>query len=542
MTNGASLKLIIVGLDGADWDIARPLMERGEMPALKSIVDDGASGPLRSVTPPVSAVAWGAFMTGMSPAGTGAMGFGETDIRRYEYHLGIPLNSKPWVGRTFWDMMGSAGLKTAVVGVPATFPAWKVNGVMVSGFPAPQGSADSFFPAETADWATGPINLEEGAAQGGATGDFIKANRDMADNVLQLVKTIVDKTAPEILAVVFSEIDKIQHRFLGDAGPGESRMGDVDETLISFYRDADRRLGELLALAPDDCAVIVLSDHGGGPSPTKFVNINAWLADKGFFTPTSKAGASPAVETLKNIIRSKIPRAHLQKAKKALRGGGMMDVANWSATRAYCSHIHVPCSAIIINLEGRQPKGIVGAGEKYESLRTEIIKNLSEITDPQTGARVVKSAWRREELFSGPHIENVPDIIIEFFDGYRSGYAASGSFVSDIPEAMLRSHLGGGTHRMDGAFAARGACFKNGFSAKTLRMMDVAPTICHAAGFPVPENFEGAVMTEIFSDEFLAANPPTAGPALAGAADAAASASEDDLRSMEKKLEGFGYL
>lgn len=542
MTNGESLKFIIAGLDGADWDVARPLMERGEMPVLKSIVDGGSSGPLRSVTPPVSAVAWGAFMTGMSPAGTGAMGFGETDIRRYEYHLGKPLNSRPWVGRAFWDMMGAAGLKTAVVGVPATFPAWKINGVMVSGFPAPQGSRDSFFPSEAADWAPGPINLREGAAQGGATEDFIRANRDMADNTLRLVTTIIEKTSPDILAVVFSEIDKIQHKFMGNAGPGENRIRAVDETVNAFYRDADRRLGEILALAPVDCSVIVLSDHGGGPSPTKFVNLNAWLASKGFFKPSSIAGASPAMEKIKNIIRSKIPRAHLQKAKRALRGGGMMDIADWSATTAYCSHIHVPCSSIIINLEGRQPRGVVRPGDEYESLRTEIIKGLAEITDPQTGAAIVKNAWRREELFSGPRIDNVPDIIIEFSDGYRSGYASAGQVVTDIPDAMLRSHLGGGTHRMDGIFAARGTCFKSGCSATGLRIMDAAPTICHAAGFPVPENFEGSVMTGIFDEAFMAARPPAPGPALAPRDPDVAAASVEDLRSMEKKLEGFGYL
>lgn len=540
-----SLKLIIVGLDGADWEIARPLMERGEMPALKTIVDDGVSAPLRSIVPPVSAAAWGAFMTGMTPAGTGAMGFGETDIRKYEYHLGKPLNSAPWAGRTFWDMIGTSGMKTAIVGVPASFPAWPVNGVMVSGFPAPPNSSASFYPPEIAEWTSGPINLPDGVAHAGSSAAFIDMNRVMADNTLNLVQKIIEKIEPEILAVVFSEIDKIQHRFMGNAGPGKNRMDNISDTIKTFYREADRRLGKIIECAPDDCSIVVLSDHGGGPSPEKFINLNAWLAEKGFYKSSSAATSSRAAESFKNLIRSKIPRAHLQKAKSMLckgNGGGILNNTDWSATRAYCMHIHVPCSSIIINAEGRQPQGIVRAGDEYELLRTEIIKGLLEITDQETNAPVVKSAWRREELFSGPHLENVPDILLEFFDGYRSGYSAVIPVVANIPEAMLKSHLGGGTHRMNGIFAARGKCFKHGFSPDELRILDTAPTICHAAGFPIPQNFEGAVMRNIFDEQFIAANPPESCKPLTSLSDGTPSTTDEDFQSMGKKLEGFGYL
>src|SRR5215203_4563182 len=77
-SNGAGgQRLLIVGWDGADWDILRPLMEAGTLPTVSSLVGGGTSGTLVSTLPTHSWAAWASFLTGMHPAGHGVFDFVE---------------------------------------------------------------------------------------------------------------------------------------------------------------------------------------------------------------------------------------------------------------------------------------------------------------------------------------------------------------------------------------------------------------------------------------------------------------------------------
>jgi len=101
------LRLLVIGLDGATFDIIKPLIAQGRQPALSRLVAEGASGPLRSTIPPVSAPAWSTFMTGLNPGKHGIFQWRAYDPTKYTCLDGHLIISSRLAGRTFWDILGS---------------------------------------------------------------------------------------------------------------------------------------------------------------------------------------------------------------------------------------------------------------------------------------------------------------------------------------------------------------------------------------------------------------------------------------------------
>ena len=126
-------RVLILGLDGATFDILEPLWAEGRCPNIQRLAK-GVRGPLRSVTPPLSFPAWSTFLTGKDPGKHGVFGFTSLDEGTYRLRF---VNAGDRVGSSFWMRLSEHGQRVCCLGVPATYPAEKVNGVMVCGFDAP---------------------------------------------------------------------------------------------------------------------------------------------------------------------------------------------------------------------------------------------------------------------------------------------------------------------------------------------------------------------------------------------------------------------
>ncbi|HEY8684596.1 MAG TPA: alkaline phosphatase family protein, partial [Chloroflexota bacterium] len=140
-------RVYVVGFDGATWRFIRPLVERGEMPNFQRVMAEGVSGELASVIPFQSAAAWVTFMTGKNSGKHGVYMFQDYDALSYTY-AGRTANSRYFSGQTIFDVVGEMGGSVSAIRVPLTYPAWPVNGVMVSGFPTPGDTPESFYPPE----------------------------------------------------------------------------------------------------------------------------------------------------------------------------------------------------------------------------------------------------------------------------------------------------------------------------------------------------------------------------------------------------------
>ncbi len=70
-----SSPVLLIGLDGADFSILRPLMDQGGMPFLKSFIQSGVSADLRTIIPPLTPPAWTSLVTGCRPGRHGVFDF-----------------------------------------------------------------------------------------------------------------------------------------------------------------------------------------------------------------------------------------------------------------------------------------------------------------------------------------------------------------------------------------------------------------------------------------------------------------------------------
>ena len=126
--------LLVLGLDGATFDVIHPMVAAGKLPNLARMMERGEWAPLRSTTPPVTFPAWSSFMTGLEPAGHGLFDF--TQKLAGSYRIGF-VNATDRRGSSLFAWVSKAGGRVLVLGVPATFPAEPVNGLLVPGFDAP---------------------------------------------------------------------------------------------------------------------------------------------------------------------------------------------------------------------------------------------------------------------------------------------------------------------------------------------------------------------------------------------------------------------
>lgn len=296
-------RVALIGIDGADWRVIRPMLERGELPHLGRLVTEGASGVLRSYPPTMSPQVWNTIVTGKHYSEHGVDWFVvRLDAPRERADLEtdepmIPVTSAARKVPALWDILGQAGDRVGAIGFWATWPATPVRGFMVSDrFSYSRvnmlGGADQYLDYQTYPpalagelrdlvMAPGDVTPEDRARFLGAPveGGNWRAKHDIiAELDITYAQTetyrrvgleMLDRGQPDFFAIYFQGVDVVCHYFwefyrpqaAGHTVPPEliDRFGGVVE---AFYRYQDAILGEILDRLGDDTVVIVVSDHG----------------------------------------------------------------------------------------------------------------------------------------------------------------------------------------------------------------------------------------------------------------------------------------
>src|SRR5690606_17716249 len=140
-------RIVVIGLDGATWDLLRPRMNDGRLPNLARLARSGATGDLESIYPPETPAAWPSFMTGKNPGKHGVFDFLVYDP---ESKTERPVNAGLRVGKTLWEYLSDAGKTSLVLNVPPTYPPASIRGAMVTDFLTPADAQDYTHPRELA--------------------------------------------------------------------------------------------------------------------------------------------------------------------------------------------------------------------------------------------------------------------------------------------------------------------------------------------------------------------------------------------------------
>jgi predicted AlkP superfamily phosphohydrolase/phosphomutase len=535
-------RLLILGLDGATFDLIRPWAEQGRLPAFATMLDEGACGSLRSVPNMNTAPAWTTFMTGKNPGKHGVFWFAEQggDAGRVRFVTAADRH-----GASLWRLLSDADHRVAIVNVPLTYPAEQVNGVLVAGFDAPSTRSPSFSqPAGLIDELErecGPYVLHASVTHHAGAGEHarvVKETLAAEESRMRAARYLMENRDWDVFMYMIKSTDQAAHHVWDYTAASQER-------LFPVYQYADRALATFLDYAGSDCGVIVMSDHGMGWRQPAAEHLNDILAQLGYLRRAGSSGAAARWRTLRlakrlgpaarGFVKQRLPNLY-RRFGYQIRFGGL----DWENTRAFSDNTR---SCVWVNLEGRDPNGTVPP-EDYETLVKELREILVGLVDPETGRPVVESVWTPEEIYSGPYVDRAPDLQIDWrYERPVRALQYDGPFGRALSRRSTKGFMHGlsGAHRPLGVLMMKGPQFAGSRRVEDASLQDLAPTILHLAEMPVPEDMDGRVLQEALAEPH--ASRPVSHAASGGDGDGPqVTYTEREAEEVEERLSALGYL
>ena len=525
-------KVIVLGWDSATFDVIDPLIEQGRLPALSSLMRRGVRAPLRSVWPPMTDCAWTCAFTGVNPGRHGIYGSWYRAPGAYACRY---FSSRDRSAPASWELTND--VRHLVWSVPMAFPPEPIEGVMVAGYGAPPGS-QFCEPKEIQRELAARWPLEDllDRAPHSSLESFFDDLVRGADAQAEALVWLARHSEVDAISAVFPQVDRAQHFFWALRG-SDHRLGQAVEGVYEALDAATRLIVESFP----DADVMVVSDHGAGDLKAD-VNVGAWLSQRGDAVHVERARSKllGALWALPPPVRKLGRRLAPGVARKTFFAtlSEQLGSFDWSRTKAFVG-FH---GDLWLNLEGREPNGIVSEAEA-PALLEELRGDLLQITDPASGEAVFEDVHARDEIYSGPHADMGPDLMIDAWSrGYRVAFTREPAVDIVAPPKPLAGVdvAWSSDHRPVGIFVGAGPHISSGELGE-LSLYDVCPTMLALLDQPVPEDLDGRVARSALSKDFLEAHPIR----HAGSTSKRASGgdySEDEAAAVAAHLKDLGYI
>lgn len=545
-----TMDTLVIGLDGGEWDVINPLIERGKLPNLSSLKTNGVSGSLESITPPVSPPAWNSIQTGTSPGKHGIYDFSTFD----ENYARRSINSADRTATPFWEILNDEGVTTGLFKIPFTYPPDDVDGYMVTGFPTPSIVDDFATPQSVAE-QVGPVEelFEDWSLQQGGDYEAFKQNLiQVVEHQTDLFLQLLQEHDTDVSMTVYDGSDRVQHffwKYFDESHPRHDPDSPLAGAIEDYYETVDRGIGRLLDEVGEECDVIVLSDHGFGPLNSD-IYVEEWLEEEGFLSrqvaPSGTDVANTALgvvlnggwRTIKqagldNTVKSILPESWFQFGK-SLQNDTHSDVI-WDETQAFFTTLSG--QSLYVNVKDEFSDGVVSQ-DQYDEVIEEIRASLRSIRHPEIGEKLVEAVIRTDEEFEGWMLDEAPDLIVRTKPEYTLKGGRSDSIVQ--PSAQ-NGHDRSGDHRTNGIFLASGPSFETG-DVDGASVLDIAPTLLHLQNSPIPTSMDGSVLTEIFSAEIRDGRGIRETNEYGRAGKGVRAWNDNEEAELEERLSDMGYL
>jgi len=479
-------KLIVIGIDGATWELLKPLIKEGELPNFAKLVKNGCIGTLKSTFPATTPPSWTSISTGKNPGKHNIFNFVS-----YNSNSTFSLTtSKEKRAKEIWDYL-EGSYKSIVLNLPFSFPVRRIDGIMVSGMLTPSINSNFALPERIKNYIKNEfpdyrfnINWQEYNAR---NKDLKKLVFKATHQRIRLLYKLMDNERWDLLFVVFVGSDRLQHLLWGT------------KILVEYYQLLDDTISTILKKIgkQSDFTLFLVSDHGFHKVEREFY-INTYLKNKGYITTAnnnstflSKLGITR--ERILRIVSKKCVEKILEKYPK-MREVGKKIPGNTKYVQLDMEVDKSLCfmrgyNSLYINKKFKKflPKEEI---QKFGYKLKEMLLNLKD----EEGKKVFRHVFLKNEIYTGPYIGNAPDLVLNPNRGiFVSPHIVGQNF--GIPTSMKA------THDPNGIFLAYGSDIKQGIKLQDTQVYDIAPTILHIFGLPVPDDMDGRVLTEIFKED-----------------------------------------
>lgn len=467
-------RLMIIELDGATWTVMKPLLDKGELPNLKKLIDRGSSGILMSDPPTISPKIWTTIFTGKAPEKHGIEFFG--------------ASSKMLRSKRIWDILGERGLKVGTFGTLVTWPPYPVNGFMIPSicalgtetYPDHYHFFQEMSLSERKKWkdthgrilalwesiglgikllrhGTPLSTLFKGAGmvarnkltKPGMLDRYYRMVFMHLEMATGLLRHLLRKFEPDFCTWHIHTCDSIAHRYWAFHEP-EPFQGQVPQDMIArfghvineSYKESDKAIGKLLKDIPENANIIVVSDHGGEAMPEA---INPYAAK---------------IDVMLDILQLK------DKVVVARFGPG----------------VHVKFK------------------EKDRDLQDLTRKRLTEARLVETGENpyFVKEFGNTLVVNKPAEVENVEAIN----DDCHISFGDLGEY--KLSELNVRQEMQmSGCHADEGIIIMAGPNIKKGFELPMSSVRDITPTLLALLGEAVGKDMDGQVIENAMEPSFL---------------------------------------
>ncbi len=398
---------VVVGIDGLPHSLLLKLAERGVMPYMGSLAESGALTRMKVTLPEISAVSWPSFMTGAGPGAHGIYGFTDLKPGSYDMYFNSFADLKT---PTFWDKLGEAEKRCIVINQPGTYPARKINGVLVAGFVAIELVKAVYPPSwigkiKRMDYQ---IDIDTQLCRKNHKQLFVELERSL-DGRKRAVDTLWEKEDWDYLQAVVTGTDRLQHYIWNaiedESDPNHQKTLDYYSAVDSFVKHIHEKYLSTTGESGPGKSFFMLSDHGFCGIKQE-VYLNSWLKKEGYLK-----FENPEPKGIEDIT-------------------GDSEVFVMDPGRFYIHH------------KNKYPRGCVDEKRAAE-IKGELKSKLGEVE--YEGEKVIQSVSEADEIYSGPEVQNAPDLVATPVDGFD----LKGSPAGD--EVFRRTDLQG-MHTWDDAF------------------------------------------------------------------------------------------
>jgi predicted AlkP superfamily phosphohydrolase/phosphomutase len=500
------MRVLVLGMDGADYDLVSSLLGEGKLPTLARLAGDGSYAPLRSTVPAVTPTAWSSFLTGLNPAGHGIFNFSANPNRGTHRMESAATRG----GAPFWRTLGAAGLRSAFVTVPFTYPAEALDGAVVTGYGGPEppqvlpeGLRRRVFAAHP-DLVTARHPMKERWWE-----DFAAYTARLVGHVDQIadVCRLVFELEPDLslLCVDFMSSDHAGHLGYARLDPTHPAHdpAEAGDELVQVYEAVDRACGELVDAARErygeEPSVVLLSDHGMKPIHWTF-HVNRWLEENGHLRYRRRS-----LQPLRGGLLDYAARVDQRLARRRRGYGRLVDrlplLPRPRAERAFADVDFGSTRAYGFATGGQVYLGEASGALADPRYLDRLAGELADVRHPETGEPAF-AVRRKEELFRGPLLWKAPELVLLPHDERIHVEASRRPWTAAFERHdRLDPEIGygySGHHGLTGILAAAGPGLAVGAAPEDAEITRLPATICRLLGLEL-EGVDGMPLDELLT-------------------------------------------